>query len=292
MRIGYSPPAVTAITLSGGAGTAWLTSDGGAACHDGKPARRARFQWRNDAVPAIAHTVSITLDIASTVLGTAAVLGLKGVPAGAKVHVYGKRAADAGTTYDFGGNNTSTVRALADGTTAAWFVLPAGSTAVTKIEFRFFNDNAGATWATAATTVDVGELVSMPTVDCRIDAGWNQRYVDPTVASSTRGGQVNAVPQTPYRTLACTLSLTTEAAVRYGALAGGMDWDRLDVALAGTRRCVAIPRWETAPGSGVPDPAKLSAHAMYGAAVELGETTHLRGPWWGKTLKFREIPAS
>lgn len=290
MLIGYSMPAVSAIALSGGAGYAWLTSDNGSACYDGKPARRARLRWRNDAVPAIGHTLSITLDIASTPLRVVAALGLKNVPAGAKVEVYGKRAADAGTTYNFGGSNTGTVVKLADGSFAAWFVLPATATAVEKIEFRIFNDVAGVTWATAATTVDVGELVAMPAVDIKIDAGWSQPFVDPTQTSSTRGSQVTAVPLTAYRELAGTFSLSAETTVRYAALANSMDWDRLAIALSGARRCVAIPRWETVGGNGVVSSSKLNAHAMYGVATEIGDSAHVRGPWWQKAMKFREIP--
>lgn len=289
MKIGYSMPKPSAIALSGGAGTAWLTSDAGAACFDGKPARRARFKWRDDAAPAIAHTVSIALDIVSTKVGIVGALGLRGVPAGTRLEIYGKRPADAGTTYDFGGQNTGLVLQFADGTFGAWFLLPDAAEAVTRVEFRIFNDTGGATWATAATTVDVGELVAMPVLHIDIDAGWAQPRMDPSQVSRSRASQVAAVPFAGYRELNCTYSQTTEAKVRYGGLPGGMDWTRLDTALMGAQRCVVVPRWQT---GGAVDPAKVNAHAMYGIAAELGEIQHITGPFWRRAARFQEVPAT
>lgn len=289
MKIGYSMPKPSAIALSGGAGAAWLTNDGGGACFDGKPARRARLQWRDDAVPAIAHTVSITLDIASTKVGVTGVLGLRNVPAGTRLEIYGKRPADADTTYDFEGQNTGVVLQFADGTFGAWFLLPDAAEAVTRVEFRIFNDAGGATWATAATTVDVGELVAMPVLHIDIDAGWAQPRMDPSQVSRSRASQVSAVPFAGYRELNCTYSQTTEAKVRYGGLPGGMDWTRLDTALMGAQRCVVVPRWKT---GGAVDPAKVNAHAMYGIAAELGEIQHITGPFWRRAARFQEVPAT
>lgn len=282
-------PPVTQIALSGGAGFAWLTSDNGSACYDEKPARRSRLRWRDDGVPAIAHTVSITVDIPSTKVGIVGVLGLRSVPAGAKLEVYGKRAADAGTTYNFTGQNTGTVQKFADGTYGAWFLLPDAAEAVTKVEFRFYNDVAGATWATAATTVDIGELVAMPVLDIDIDAGWTQPHIDPSQITRSRAAQVSAVAVTGYRELACTYSQALEAKVRYGGLTGGMDWTRLDTALMAGQRCVVVPRWKTA---GLVDPAKVNAHAMYGIAIELGEIQHVTGPYWRRAARFQEVPAT
>lgn len=292
MLIAYSMPEITSVTLSGGSAT-WLTADDGAACVDGKPARRARFQWRDEASPLPAHRVSITLAFALTQVRVCALLGLVGVPEGTVVHVLGRDFDDAGTTYDFGGGgaNVATVRRFADGTYGCWWVLPTTATTVREVEFRIYNDDTGATWADANSVVDVGEIVVMPAVDVKIDRGWTMAQVDPSVVGTTVGSQVSVIQRTPYRELEVTFSLAQESAVRLGGLANGMDWERLGAALAGGRRCCAIPRWETLVGSGAVDGDKLHANAIYGVAIATGPTAHLRGPWWHRPLGFREIPA-
>lgn len=288
MKLGYSPPLPIAITLSGGAGFGWLTADNGGACFDGKPARRARLRWRNDGAPAIAHTVSITLDVPLTALGIAGVLGLKNVPAGTRVEVYGKRPADGGTTYNFGGDNTGTVVQFADGSYGVWFLLPIGAAAVTKIEFRLFNDNAGATWATAATTVDVGELVAMPALDVEMERDWSDEPVDPTEVPLSRSSQPGAVRRQPYRVFKATLTADSVAKARAGGLANGMDWSRLRTALSGNARCVAIPRWETP--AGLLDATEANRTAIFGLG-RMGEITHLGGDWYSSSITIQEVPA-
>lgn len=291
MLIGYSMPSVTAIALGGGAGTAWMTTDGGAACHDGKPARRARFRWRDDGAPAIAHTVSITLTWAiATQVRVVAVLGLKNVPAGVKVEIYGKRPADAGTTYDFTGGNAGTVVQLVDGSFAAWFVLPAAVEPVQKVEFRFYNDLAGATWATAATLVDAGELVAMPAVDIPHESDWNDEPVDPTdSATLTNSAQPTSVRRQAYRRINATLTAGSAAEVRGAALANGMDWERVRAALLGDQRCCCIPRWATT--AGAVDVAALHRTALYGTG-RIGAIEHLGGDHYGATTGFQEAPAA
>jgi len=292
MLIGHSMPKVTGISQyagAGAAGSAWLTSDNGSAAIDGKPARRSRLQWITTA-PAIGHYVGIPLDLAAaSAIRVVAFLGLKNVPVGTKVMVFGKRTGDAATTDNFTGGNQGSVVQFADGTLGVWIVLPEAAEPVVRIEFRIYNDKAGATWATAATTIDVGELVAMPALEIDIDAGWSQPRIDPSLFNRSRSAQVSTVPVTGYRELSCTYSQAAEAKVRYGGLPGGMDWTRLDAALVAGQRCVVIPRWKTA---GAPDPAKANAHAMYGIAVELGEIQHVGGPYWRRAARFQEVPAT
>lgn len=256
-------PVPTAIAL---AGATWLTADEGAALVDGKPARVARLQVTT--TPAI--TLSFAAAFTPRIIG---VLGLRGVAPGAAV------TATAGGVALGGNAATQTAVRFADGTIGAWIVT--GGTVATD-ELTITIAGAG--------VVDIGEVVAMPAVDIPIDAGWSQMLIDPTEALRGRGSQVSQTPRPAYRELAVTFSLATEAAVRYGGLPGGMDWERLTAALAGRQRCVAIPRWK-GPGAAV-DAAKLQAHAMYGIASEIGETQHRRGPFWSKTMRFEEIPAA
>lgn len=285
MLLGYSMPVVTAVALSGNAGSAWLTVDGGAACYDGKPARKARLQWAADVVPDVGDYVQVDLTIAATSLRICAVLGLTGVPVGTVVQVYGKRAGDAGATWDFGGQNAATVVQFPDGTAGAWFVLPAAAEAVTVVGFRIYNDAAAATWATAATAIDIGELVAMPAVDIPIDKGWAQQRMDPSMRSATRSSQPATSARTPFRVLSCAFSPSPsgEAPVRFGGLDNGMDWEAIAAAVAGDNRCAAIPRWA--------DTARVQATAQYGICTGIGPTQHVTGPFWRKEMTFQEVPA-
>lgn len=53
-------PSVTSVSITGGA---WLTADGGAACCDGKPARKARLSW--SAGNTTSSYVTITINFAT-----------------------------------------------------------------------------------------------------------------------------------------------------------------------------------------------------------------------------------
>lgn len=287
MRIGYTPPngstQVTAVVLQAAPGGAWLTSDAGAACFDGKPARKSRMKWRTDAVPAIAHYVQVEATLAAaTPIGICAFLGLTNVPVGTVVHVYGKRPADASVTWNFGGQNTATVVEFADGTRGAWFVLPDGAAAVQKVGFRIFNNAGGATWATAATTIDIGELVAMPAVDVDHEPSWDMPLIDPSSAGRSRGSQSYVARRTPYRRLQAALPPEYVNKVRAGGLANGMDWARLAYALAGQRRMAAIVR--------TLNQAETNATAIYGTAALSGER-HASGDYYSASIVVEEEPA-
>ncbi|WFC43166.1 hypothetical protein [Pseudoxanthomonas sp. SE1] len=256
MLIGYSMPAVNAVSLA--AGASWLTTDAGAAMFDGKPARATRIQ-RTSGSP----TINITL-ASAIVVRVIALLGLN-LPEGVTVAAAGA----SGVT-----------RRLQDGSVACWLVVPAAAATA----------SVSVVITTTQGVIEIGELVVMPAVSVRIDAGWKISLVDPTVVSETVGMQIFADERRPYRRLPVTLSMDTEARVRGGGLANGMDWARLRYALTRAARCVAIPRWETAAGSGVVDAAKLHESAVYGYTDVLGDIEQVRGPWWRWSPAFREIP--
>ena len=288
MLIGYSMPTAGDLSLHAPGG-AWLTADAGAACVDGKPARRARFRWRSDA-PAIGNRCAVQFNLMPTTrIRIAAILGLRNVPAGAKVWVLGKRAGDPSTAYDFGmGSTITTVRQFADGTLGAWWVLPTTADPVEAFEVGIFNALAGATWATAATTVDVGEVVAMPAVDVEIEAEWVDEPIDPTESSLTVASQPSTVRRQAYRRLTVALPADSIARVRAGGLANGMDWARLRAVMAGDRRVVAIPRWRDA--AGAVDLDEVNRTALYGTG-RMGGTGHLGGDYYRGSVVFQEAPA-
>ncbi len=244
-------PAVSGVSLSGGT---WLTDDDGDALFDGRPARASRITR--------AGTVTIQVTLSSAIVpGVVALLGLN-VPAGTAVTAAGA----SGVTH-----------ALADGSVAC-YLLPTSGSAVSVITITVAGSGV----------LQIGEVAIMRATQAQITHDWGVQRVDARESERDRGSQLATQERRSYRRLRATLSLASDAAVRGGALAGGMDWDRLDAALVNARRCIVIPRRKVA---GV-DSAELAHRtALYGFASEIGETTHLRGPWYSKSLTFEELPA-
>lgn len=285
MLIGYTSPESQPVAIAIGGGTAaWLSSDLGSACYDGKPARKSRLQWRDDAVPAIGHfVVPVTTLSGYAPIRIAAILGLRNVPVGARISLRGKRAADATVDWNFGGGAEATVIEFADGTRGAWFVLPAGAEAVNKVAWRIYNDVAGATWADAATTIDIGELVALPAVELEHEAHWDMPMIDPSSGGRSRASQSYVSRRTPYRRLQAAFPPEYVNKVRGGGLANGMDWTKLAYALAGQRRMAAIVRTLSA--------AETNATALYGTAALSGER-HAGGDYYSAGIVVEEEPAT
>ena len=264
MLIGYPPPAVTGIAI---AGATWLTADGGAACYDGKPARKARLS--------VSTTPAITLTYAAAFIPRViAVLGLVGVAVGSTI------TATTGAGGALGGNSaTATAVKFADGSIGAWIVTGnTVSTATVKITI-------GATG-----TIDIGEIAAKPAVSLPIMDGWQVATIDPSVSSRTRGAQLNTVAQSAYRSLSATLAPMGIAATRNGGLDNGMDLSKLAVALRGGARCCAIPHYLDI-DTRVLDPAMVNATAIYGVAVTLPDPANVQRQWSGAQIVVEEVPA-
>lgn len=260
MLIGYSMPAVTGLAL---AGAAWLTADEGAACTDGKPARRARV----NGTPVFTLTFG-----AAFVPRVIAVLGLVGVAAGSTI------TATTGASGALGGNSaTAAAVQFADGSIGAWIVTGGTvSTATVKIAI-------GATGV-----IDIGELVAMPAVEIDIESNWTDEPVDPSLSNLSLAAQPSTVRRQAYRRLECLMTPDGVAKARAGGLANGMDWSRLRVAMFADGRVVGIPRWLTP--AGAIDTAELHQTAIYGTA-RMGGTGHLGGDYYGASLAFQEVPS-
>lgn len=258
MKIGYTPREWNTSPTVAIAGGAWLTVDGGAACVDGEPSRVARYQ--------AAGVATVTLTLPSAVpVGVAAVLGLKGVVAG------------AGVTVTAGGQVVpGEVQEFADGTLGV-FVLVMGAAASNTVQF-----------ALPAGTVDVGELVALPITDIEHEADWSVEVVDPSEIGRTRGSSLSTLQRVPYRRLDARLAAVGKAAVRHGGLPGGMDLERLAAVTAGGRRCLFVPRYRT-PAGGV-DKAELNASAIYGKG-RVGTAQHVSGDWYRSSCSIEEVPA-
>lgn len=285
MLIAHSMPAVNNVALSGGAGAAWLTADGSAALFDGRPARKARLQWRNDATPALAHTVTLTLSLAaSTTLRVIALLGLS-LPAGVLVHVRGAAGAALG-------GNTQTQRTVrfADGSVGVWFVT-AGTHSGTSLEIVIHNDRDGATWATSATTVDIGEVVAMPALEVPAMLDMGDALEDSSLIGATLALQPAVVRRAARRRLSMSVNLTNAAGTYTAA-------DSLAVirnALRGASRAAIIPMLrQPQQGVGAPfDYALINAQAVYGYG-QVGAIGYVPGSvgQWTMPLEFVEVPAA
>lgn len=259
MLIGHSMPEVTNIALAGGS---WLTSDGGAALFDGKPARVARLNASG--TPAI--TATFAASFKPRIVG---VLGLKGVEPGAAVRVT--------SPASLGGNAGSAVAVrFADGTVGAWIVTD-GEVSTSSLTVT----------VAGAGAVDIGELVAMPAGEVEIERAWEFHLLDPTELTRGRASQVTAPRGTPYRTFRAPLAAVGPAKAQ-ALLGEDMSWQQLQAAVAGARRAVGIPRWRLPDGS--LDESGINSTAIYGIC-RLPLIGHMGGNYFTGEVEFEEVPA-
>jgi hypothetical protein len=284
MLIGYSQPTATGYQIAGtSAGAGWLnsTQDG---LTDGKPARKALFQWHSGPATTGEH-VRIVIDHAGTIHKPkiAALLGLS-VPEGTLCYAQPRLASVVNNT---AAAQTRTVK-LADGSMAAWFVLPTEVNG-DGFDFVIFNDVNSTSPFNASTQVSVGEAVFMPAVEIIGQSQWSEDVIDPSIYSRTLGSQLNTVKRTKYRRLELPFSVDDVTRVRGSALANAMNWAKLRTALLSGNRCIAIPRWKTS--AGAVDSAALHATALYGQCTRFAEIGHLGSDYYSSSLGFDEIPS-
>lgn len=289
MLIGYGMPQVSAPTLTG-TGADWLSADGGTAMFDGKPARRTRIRWLSSGSPAIGQALMIAAPLAAAtrprVIG---LLGLKNVPEGVSVMVAGKRTGDSSHVYTLGGSNTGVTRRMADGSIGCWMVVGEGIDPIVSLAVSIYNNLGGATWATAATEFEIGEIVIMPAVTVRLAEGWGIARLDPSAHTRTRGSQVSTVQATSFRRFTGSLAGAPTADARGGGLANGGDWETVAAMLTGGRRCVVIPQYRTLPG-GAFDAALCNRTAVYGIAIEFPSPQNIQRQYFSGTMTVEEIP--
>lgn len=252
MKLAYGMPAVTGVTLSGGS---WLTSDAGAALHDGLPARASRINRTG--------ALSITLQFASPVRPR--VVGILGSNLQAGDAVTGALAA-------------GTVRNTPGGVVAWLFPLTGPTSGVT----------IGIT--TAVSTIEIGEIVVMDAVEVGIRDGWQIERVDPSEHHRTRGGQVRTVPRVPFRRFTGEFSPRSVELVRKGGI-DGTDWETIAAALSAGGRGVIVPQHRDI-RTKLFDPELAARTAMYGYALELPGATNVQRQYFGSYLAFEEVPVA
>jgi hypothetical protein len=283
MLIGYSQPKATGYQIAGtSAGAAWInnTQDG---LTDGKPGRKALFNFHGGPANTGEH-VRFVVDHAGTIHKPkiAALLGLN-LPVGTRVF------ADpvlAGNVLVQARGDTRTVK-LADGSIAAWFVLPQELDA-DRFDFVIFNDVNNTSPFTGSTVIEIGEAVFMPAVDLNHQSDWSESDIDPSLVSRTLGGQINSVRRSAYRRLQLNLTPDDVTRVRGAGLANAMNWRKLRTALQSSKRCAVVPRWKTP--AGAVDVDALHSTALYGVCLPGSQIQHLGGDYYTSSLVFDEIP--
>jgi hypothetical protein len=285
MLIGFSMPAVQAVVLSGSPAGAALLGDTQDGLYDGFPAREARLQWMTGGGQTTASALRLSLRFAGSAvqLRLAAVLGLR-LPIGTRV-VAELYTAHAGTLV---ASVDTRVVQLPGGATGAWFVWPASVGTALRFDLVIYNDVNGVASIAAGTVFEIGELIAMRAVSIDIQSDWTLDTVDPSDGDISRDSQRLLVTRTPYRRLETALSAVTFAGAYAGGLTGGLDLEQLRVALAGDRRCAAVPRW-TANGTAV-DLSMARVTALYGVG-RLAATEHQGGDYFAAGFAVDEQPA-
>lgn len=236
----------------------------------GNPGEETMIRWRSDAVPDVAHYVSLRIDFpAGMVLLGAWLLGLRrgdgDFPLGVRFEVWGRRTGDPGYTYPLGGNTLSEVsRSMPDGSVGICWAFDDGLDAVVGVEIRIYNDADGVTWADADTHIRIGEGDVAEGVRICIAHGFQDGATVGATSDRTKGQQLHEVEGVDYRVLEFARVPTDGDKVYRQALPNGMDWTRINrlMTRAGARTMVYV---RTQDEAGNFDSAELHSTATFGA---------------------------
>lgn len=260
MIIGYGQPQLRA-SIDG------ASLLGGAALVDGRPTSLAR-------VAEVTESARLRIDWdGSAPVRIIAMLGLT-CSAGTGLVLTGRLMGQTSYSHDLGGTaRTQVVVELPDGSRAAWWVLPAATPNLAGLQVEVLSGGSG---------FDIGEFVAMPAVEIPHEPGSSTERIDPSLVERTLGGGLNVVARRTYRRVRATPTADYLAAVKGGALAGGMDWARLTHRLAGSARVAMALHWNSL--------NELHQDALYGRAVA-ASATHRAGTLYGSgEWVFEEVP--
>lgn len=249
---------------------------------DRSPQSRTRMYW-SAGTQTTASTVSLVADCDVTPR-VVALLGIT-LPPALKVELWGKRTADTGNTYNLGGNSQSqdTVT-FDDGSVGIVWVLADALDQVEKLEFRFFNDVAGAAAIVASTVFEIGEVVIGNALALDINTGGRLGRENPSKTRRTRSSQIDRVARTGYRKLTVTPCVATQAETRGGALDSSTDWQQAIATLSTDPYVLAVVDASTN--------TDIQRTAIFGLATKLPDLESLAGTYYGPSeLVIEEIPA-
>ena len=280
MLIAYSLPDDWTYTIS----TAFLTPDV-ELLHDFAPAEKVRFSWDATDPQTTGNSVILSGTRATAFVPRGGCILGANLPAGLKVEIVGKRAADAGFSYALGGNSlTQKIVKFADGSNGLYWVFDDGLDPIVGYQITFYNDVAGAPSIAPAAAVDVGQITVAPMLNIPHELRWSWRRKTTSLTSRTLGAQVQFVPRTGYRTGKMKATIQGIAEARDGGLANGMDWEQFLARLAESPFSIVVPRWV--------DIADAQRTAAFGLVDELPGVAQAAGDFYEMAdLTFEEIPA-
>jgi hypothetical protein len=282
MKLLYNIPRDWTIAITGG--TALTDVDAWA---DPNPGERVRIQWPSG-TQTTGATVGVQFTRSQSVVPVGGGLrGLRGIPAGTKVVVTGKRAADAGFAYALGGNSaTARTVALPGGDVGITWAFDAGLDAIIGAQVLIYNDVNGSASIAAEASIEIGTPVVGGGIDFVIQADWTLDGKDPSISSRTLGSQLNRVLRPGYRVLTCTPAyVKTEEEARGGGLSDGSDWQTVGAALRRDPYVLAIARVDSSD--------EIQRTSIFGAVTRLPAVQHLDGALYQPSqLVVEEIPGS
>lgn len=285
MLTGYSIPSGSSHTLDG-TGASFLTD---VRLANGRPGQVTRLQWLSSGSPATSQYVDLRMSWATAqAIGVILMLGLS-CGAGVRVVVTARRASDPGYTFDLGGNSTTQDTVARSDGRVRHIVVPTATDPLIGIQWRIYNDLGGATWATAATVLDIGQAVGMSARALRVKPGWQDRLLEMSDLAFTLGSQPHIVARRNRRERVVELTPAQVEEVREEGL-NGTDWWRIENAIAQYQPVFTAPNYLDS--AGALDAAALHETGLFGIAQDRGAIRHIAAGkrWYERAITFAEAP--
>lgn len=278
MLLGYDLPRDWTYAIDAGA---FLTD--ATALHDRMPAEAVQLKW--DSTDPQTVTTAVTISATRTqpfVSRLAALLGTD-LPEGLRVELRGRRPADAGNTYELGGNSlTQRLVRQPEGSVGCHWVLAEGLDPIIGYGLTIYNDASSVVAIAPEAELLIGEIIVAPAIDLPHEVGVEETWSEQRTQASV-GAQVSVVSRAMYRTLRVQPTFSTHADAREGALPGGLDWQTVQAALARDPFTLAVLYDES--------PELIQRTGMFGVISGLG-IGGLAGRYQRpKSITVREVPA-
>lgn len=277
MILSYSRPESVSWSLDG-AGAAFLTDE--KRMVDGRPSSGTRIQWLSGA-----QTTSSVLRLrglwpAAQRVGLCGLVGLT-LPAGLRVVISLRRAADAGFTYL---PTETVIEQRNDGTRSAWAYIDAQDDVI-GVEYAIYNDAGGSSPVAADSHFDVGEAWAGKAAQWCIRTTYQDDRNDLSTLKRSLSGQPY-----PVRRRAEGISQIEVTPVQYEQAFEPDGLSDIREQLLAYSACVIVPI-TAKPYTGLPiDPAFVRRHARFGYASNIGPIVG-EEPRWVMSAAFTEPPA-
>lgn len=270
MIIGHSRPTAATWTVNG-TGAAILANQLDA----GRPDMLTRLRWLSG-TQTTASVLRLRADWATAIVPGLLYLAGGDLPAGTKIDVAWRRAADPSGTYPYqpaAHNAPQRIVAGPRGERSCTILIKPGAVAVVGCEIRIFNDVNGVPAIPASSTIVLGAVMPCAASEVDIDADWSIERVDPTASNPTA---------LPYRSLSFAWAADDQDTILDARAQLLAKIDR-------QQRSVYIPRHLDA--SGQFDALMTHRSAMIGSLTKPPGERHAAGPFFaGQSGTVTEVP--